>query len=231
MGDDTTFIALPRDSHESTRDYAIRCLEYNIIRLMLYPGQNLSEARISELLGISRTPVREAFFDLSKIGIVEIFPQKGTKVSLIDTNLVEEVRFMRWIVERAIVKLACEKSTAADLIKLKANFDLQKNASDAQDMRGLLELDNAMHELLFVIAKKEFSYSLIKRISVHFDRVRMLNLINLNYVSTLDEHGNLIRAFEEKNATEAIDIIDRHLSHVTEYLPALKKLYGEFFKN
>ncbi len=228
---ETACEALPREKHESTRDYALRCLEHNIIRITLYPGQHLSEARISEALGISRTPVREAFFDLSKAGVVEIFPQKGTRVALIDTDLVEDARFMRLAVERAVVALACERRTAADITLLRENYARQLETSRAQDVRGLLDLDNGMHDLFFRIAGKEFSLSLIKKLRVHFDRVRILNLMNHNFETSMKEHLLLIDALEAGDGGRAAAIMDTHLSRVNECLPALEARYSEYFRN
>ena len=63
---------LPR---ETGRDYALRILKDNIVRLELEPGSMVSENELASELGLSRTPVREALIELSKVNIVEIYPQ------------------------------------------------------------------------------------------------------------------------------------------------------------
>ena len=79
-----------RYSKETGREYALRMLKDNIIHLDLIPGSMLSENELSSEMHLSRTPVREALIELSKVKIVEIYPQKGSAVALIDYNLVEE---------------------------------------------------------------------------------------------------------------------------------------------
>ena len=74
----------------------------------LTPGTAVSEQEVSSYLDISRTPVREAFIHLSQDGLVEILPQRGTFISKIDTALIEENRFMRLTLERAVIRLACQ---------------------------------------------------------------------------------------------------------------------------
>ena len=60
---------------------------------------------------MSRTPVREALVELMKTRIVEILPQKGTYVSYLDYDLVEEARFMRMTLELALLDELAEKMT------------------------------------------------------------------------------------------------------------------------
>ncbi len=79
---------LPKNKRETAREYVTRVLKYNIVNLNLKPGQAISENEIAELLGVSRTPVREAFLELAKASIVEVYPQKGTYISLIDMEMV-----------------------------------------------------------------------------------------------------------------------------------------------
>ena len=92
-----------RRNGESTREYALRILKANIIQMILEPGCPIGEQKIAKELGMSRTPVREALVELMKTRIVEILPQKGTYVSYLDYDLVEEARFMRMTLELALL--------------------------------------------------------------------------------------------------------------------------------
>ena len=92
---------LPR---ETGRDYAFRTVKDNIIHLELAPGSQISENELAAELGLSRTPVREALIELSRVKIIEIHPQRKSVVSLIDNELVEEARFMRDVLECAVVE-------------------------------------------------------------------------------------------------------------------------------
>ena len=77
---------------ETVRDYACRIIKENIVTMELKPGSLVSETELAKELGVSRTPVREALIQLGKNGMVETFPQRGTKVSLIDTDSVNKNR-------------------------------------------------------------------------------------------------------------------------------------------
>ena len=94
---------LKRLPRETARDYAFRMIKDNIIRLELEPGCLISENELAAELGLSRTPVREALIALSRARVVEITPQKRSIVAPIDETLVEEARFVRDVLECAVV--------------------------------------------------------------------------------------------------------------------------------
>ncbi|MBU3181932.1 GntR family transcriptional regulator [Clostridium psychrophilum] len=87
----------------------------------------ISEIEILEKFNVSRTPVREAFARLSQEGLISVYPQKGTFVSLIDLLSVEEARFMREHLERAILRLACENFPKEIIIEHLTMVNFDKN--------------------------------------------------------------------------------------------------------
>lgn len=86
---------------ESAKDYVVRQLVYNIVHINLTPGQQLDSDEISELLNVSKNPIREAELELSQTRLIEIKPKIGAYVSLIDANIVEEVRELRSVLDMA----------------------------------------------------------------------------------------------------------------------------------
>src|SRR5699024_109625 len=117
---------LERLPRETGRDYALRTIRDNIITLKLEPGSQISENELAAEMDLSRTPVREALIELSKVKIIEIYPQRKSMVSLIDYELVEESRFMRNLLECAVAELDCEMATPQDIRRLEDNLQLQK---------------------------------------------------------------------------------------------------------
>lgn len=105
----------PKNVDETGRAYALRILKQNISDTTLRPRTLLSENELSKMLGLSRVPVREALIELSKSDIIEILPQRGSRVAPIDLKLVEEAGFFRRTLECAVVKLVCEKAAVKEL--------------------------------------------------------------------------------------------------------------------
>ena len=166
----------PRKSRETGREYALRTIKDNIVRLELAPGSFISENELAAEMGLSRTPVREALIDLAKVKIIEITPQKRSVVAYIDYDMVEEARFMRNTLECAVVELACQSAMTSEILPLEDNVRLQRFHLEHGNYGEIMELDNQFHELLFQIAQKSQVYAMIQHISIQFDRVRSIAL-------------------------------------------------------
>ena len=97
-------IKINRQFGENTKHYIYRVLKMNIMTLNIKPGTGISEADIREFLKVSRTPIRESIVRLSEERLMDVYPQKGSFVSLIDLKIVEEAYFMRKILEKEVQK-------------------------------------------------------------------------------------------------------------------------------
>ncbi len=103
---------------ENNKDYSYRIIKEGIMSLELQPGKAISEIELAEALHLSRTPIREVMAKLREEYLVEVFPQVGTYVSKIKPQLVEEASFMRYYLEKEILKLACESFPYENLLEL-----------------------------------------------------------------------------------------------------------------
>ena len=217
---------LPR---ESAREYALRLLKKNIISLDLAPGSMLSENEISMQLGLSRTPVREALIELGKVSIVEVFPQKGSRIKLIDYNLVEESYFLRMVLENAVVKILCESDQDLNVSPLEESLKLQEFYMDHQDTEKLLELDNSFHRELFARANKQLCYQwLIDGMTIHFDRVRILSLHTVKDIKIVSDHKAILQAIKNRNGLEAIEQMTTHLSRYKIDEKEIRKKFPDY---
>jgi DNA-binding GntR family transcriptional regulator len=221
---------LERTNKETAREYSYRVIKSNIISLELAPGSMVSENELAEKMGISRTPVREALIELSKLKIVEIFPQKGSFISLIDSLLVEEARYIRLVLEKSMVEIVCDIALEQDFIMLEENIRLQELHLEYNSKEKLLQLDNEFHELLFRICNKNFTYHLLSGMMTHFDRVRSLSLQVIKDSKTIADHRNLLDALRNRDKKIATDIIAKHLSRYTIDEAELKRQYPNYFK-
>lgn len=222
-------IILDREINEPIGDYAVRCLEYNIINMTLLPGTFISEKIVSEVLSISRTPIREAFSRLEKINLIEIYPQKGTRVSLIDTTVVEETSFMRMVLEKEIIKIVCKNHIEKDLKLISKNIEQYEKHINTNKFYELLKLDNEFHEILFSIADKKLTFSLIKDSIKHFNRARIFNIIEMDRTRTLAEHKNILILIKERNIKKLVSVMELHLTHVKNDMVFLKNKFPQYF--
>src|SRR5471030_2616454 len=102
----------------NTRGQAYQALRDAVVCGELEPGRQLSENELAELLGVSRTPVREALIRLRDDRLVEIVPQLGTFVTRISVAAVEDAQFIREALECAAVRIAATAADAGDISAL-----------------------------------------------------------------------------------------------------------------
>lgn len=224
-------ILTERHPKETGREFALKILKDNIIHLQLEPGSKVSETELANQLGLSRTPVREALLELSKVKIVEIFPQKGSFISYIDLEQVEESQFMRRTLECAVVEICCESITEQELLSLTEIVKLQSfYLNQERNEQKQLELDNQFHEMLFQIAKKPQVYTLMRNIAIHFDRVRAITLHEIPYHSILEDHQEILASIEKKDAQTAKKIMDIHLNRFRMAEKSIHQRHPEYFK-
>ena len=220
-------IVPPKSPSETNREYAFRVISMNIISLDIEPGSMIGEQEIATILGLSRTPVHEALLELSKSKIVDILPQKGCLVSMIDPDLIREARFLRITVETALVEDACELAKEEDIRELEENLQLQEFYL-SREVDKLLDLDNEFHKSIYVICNKLQCFYMVSLMSLHFDRVRSLSLKTIKDVKLVSDHKAIADAIaaHDKDAVQAA--FSKHMSRFDLDWDIIKKAYSEY---
>ena len=222
-------IVAPRLPRETARDYALRMLTRNIASLELKPGAMLSENEISSALGLSRTPIREALIDLSKTRIVEILPQRGSRIVLIDYRMVEESRFLRLVLEKAIIELACDAAATLDFTPMEANLKLQRFSLQNQMTDRLMDLDNEFHREFFRLTDRMQTYRLLESMTLHFDRVRSLSLAAVKDQKIVGDHETILQAVRAGDRENAVMLVQKHLERYQVDKQAIQEKFPEYF--
>lgn len=217
-----------RRPHENGRDYATRVIRENIIRLELEPGCAISDRELAAAMGLSRTPVREALLELSKVKIVEIYPQRGSSVAYIDYHLVEEAQFVRSVLEKAVVVVACERASEEDKKRLSENMDLQEFYMQHDAKEKLLELDNTFHRLIFAAAGKLQAYEMMQGITVHFDRVRSMAVSAVKEQSWMKDHRKILEAVIAGDAEQALKYMELHMNRYQVDEDMIRRNYPQY---
>lgn len=220
---------LEKLSKESNHDFALRTIKENIINLELKPGTLISEQDIANELNLSRTPVHEALQELSKTQIIEIMPQKGSLVSLINMNLIDEAVFMRSTIESAVTEEACRIASPEEILALEENVNLQEFYETKQNYDKIWILDNDFHKMMYKITGKMLCYYTIKTMNIHFDRYRELRLQTSNPSKIINEHKAMLEAFKNKNSEDAKSLIKKHLTRHYEDEQELRQKYPSYF--
>ncbi|MBM7570297.1 GntR family transcriptional regulator [Aquibacillus albus] len=215
----------------STRDYVYETVKKQIINWELNPGTKISEKDVAEKLKVSRTPVREAFLKLAQEELIGVYPQSGTIVSQIDMELVEEGRFVRENIEKAIVREAVETFNNDQLFQLETNITMQELCIEKGSHHRLFELDEEFHRLLFEGCNKARTWKIIRQMNSHFDRLRMLRLAsNTDWKVVVTQHKSIFEKISDKEPDNAEKLMGEHLRLVIFEKEELKKQYPSYFK-
>ncbi|MBD5133178.1 MAG: GntR family transcriptional regulator [Clostridiales bacterium] len=218
-----------RRPQETAREYALRTIKENIVRLELPPGSQVGENELATQLGLSRTPVREALMELAKVKIVDIQPQKKGVVAPIDMKLVEEARFTRSVMECSVVELVCSMATEEQLLALDENVKLQQFYLENHMPDRLQEMDDRFHASLFAIAEKALTHTMMQNMAIHFDRLREMSLYSVKELKIVQDHAQIVEAVRKGDPAEARRLMDFHLRRTHVDLEAIKAAYPQYF--
>ena len=163
------------------------------------------------------------------MGLVDIQPQRGSYIAKIDYELVEESRFMRLVLENAVLALVCEGISPEHEEMLRANMEEETRHLEAGDYTRLFELDTDFHRLLFTSVGKARTYSIIHSQMVHFDRLRALSLKSLKPDKIVEDHENILYAIGRRDSELAEMLMTRHLTRHRVEKSELIKLYPDYF--
>ena len=223
----------PQLPAEPAAEYVYRILRKNILIANLQPGECVSPVEVSDLLGVSRTPIQGAVVRLTGEGLMHVYPQRGSYVSHIDMRRVGESIFLRNLAEQSVMRTLCKRGISdEESMELQTNLYQQKFGFERGMYEEVFELDNAFHQLLFKMADRENTYHAIHTISADQQRVRLLKLKQgLRWQQTCGEHEGLVQVVQEKNPQLGIRLSFEHISRFAVDLESVHQAYPDYFVN
>jgi DNA-binding GntR family transcriptional regulator len=205
-------------------------LHAGIITGRLRPGDNLSEARVAEQYGISRTPVREAFRRLTEEGFLSVVPQVGTYVAPINLAAVTDSQFIRETLERRAVCLTAERATAPEIHALRQELLTQEQAIAAGDRARFFASDEAMHRIVMTIAGHPAVWDLIGSAKAQLDRVRHLSLEQDDWLEMIFyQHRIIVDRAAAHDVVGADAAMTQHLRTVFDAINRIAAEHPDFF--
>ncbi len=216
---------------DSIQEHIFQQLRDQIIHLERLPGSAMSVYEVSDQMGVSRTPVREAFIRLEAESLVHILPQRKTQVSKIDFGRVRQEHFLRTALETAALKTFLEKAGTAQFGRMRQMIELQKQAAESNDAKRLLDYDDRFHQVIFEVANQPLSWNVIHDLNGHDRRVRMMMVRDYGEAQhSIGEHESLLRAFETGDAAGAARRLNVHLESLIIQENTLREKYADFFE-
>ena len=196
-------------------------------------GEAVSEDRLATMLGVSRTPVREALTALQLQGLIVIQPQRGSFVFQPTEADVEQLCEMRSLLELGALKLASARRHTATLQRLQAAEANMETAEADGDDRGAAKADAEFHEALFANCGNRFLVQSYALVSGPIGAIRYFaRKAQGSRKSTAREHSIIIKAFAKSDLAAATSVLSTHIADMrTRFREAVRTVAASGYTN
>jgi DNA-binding GntR family transcriptional regulator len=199
------------------KDRALEYVKSQVLTGAFPGGELISEGEVAEALGMSRTPVREAFLRLEGEGLLRLYPQRGALVVPVSPQEVRAVLEARLVLEQfAAAKVIRQSATARTAMhdRLAAQLDRQRHAGVATDLHDFLEADRVFHTIIMETAGN----ALLEQLYVSL-RDRQMRMIGETAVrdpkrieTIVDEHARIAEAVSAGDLDRTLEAVRVHLA-------------------
>ena len=207
---------------EVTDKYSLRGRVFNKLRDDILSGkyedyEELREVAISEEMGVSRTPVREAFRQLELEGLIQIIPNKGAYVTGITEKDVKDIYMIRSLLEGLCARWATKHITHEQMEELEENVYLASFHAQKGHYEQLAQLDNRFHDILYEACNSKMLEHQLKEYHQYVLRVRKQTLSNvIRGKKSNEEHEGIMEAIKAGDADLAEHLANRHMINAYE---------------
>jgi DNA-binding GntR family transcriptional regulator len=204
----------------SRREMAYTRIKDALRHADLEPGDVLSEVQLSRLLGISRTPIREALQQLEKEGLVQIIPGRAVTVASRSLKDVLDVLHLRMMLEPELIRLATENATAQQIDRLQIAIGAMEEAVRRDDYPAWSKADEVFHETLTFACPNRLLGETVVQLR---NRVHHLANTDSKYhpqrlLACTVEHRQIVDAVAARDAQAAERAMREHIHKLREGL-------------
>lgn len=204
---------------ETTDKYSLRGRVFHKLREDILSGryeehEELKEMAISEEMGVSRTPVREAFRQLELEGLIQIVPNKGAYVTGITAKDVKDIYMIRSSLEGMCARLATQNITPEQLEELEENVYLASFHASKGHMEQMAELDNRFHHILYEACDSKMLENLLQDFHQYVIRIRKKTLSTKERgIASNEEHRKIMEAIKAGDSVKAQQAATVHMEN------------------
>jgi DNA-binding GntR family transcriptional regulator len=193
---------------------ALGTLREMIVTGELKAGERIAETAVCDLLGISRTPLREALKLLAAEGLVELRPNRGATIAPLRAAEIAALFETVSGIERIAAELAATRLTPAEILKLNALQARMEEHFERGERTEYFRLNQEIHQFIVAGAKNEILTSTHAFLLARAERARYLALnTQERWKQSVSEHREILRALEEGRADDAGRLLGEHVAH------------------
>ena len=197
---------------KSLGQHVFENLKHAIIKGDITPGEWLVESHIAHMLGISRTPVREAIHKLERERLIERQPRGGFTVLGLSRDDIEETFGIRSILEGYAARLATTKHQTGELKALEEKIEAFQQCLDKRQMNPLPQINTEFHDLLYALSQSPRLIHMINGLRDQIFRFRQMILkeVQMADISNAD-HKQMLALMRKREADKVERLVREHI--------------------
>ena len=207
--------------HQTLREQIVSSLREAIIQGELNPGQKLTEPELAEKLGISRTPIREAFRQLESEGFLTVMPRRGAVVSRVSRKEIDDFYELKSLLEGYAARIGAEKINEKGIDKLRKINDQLFELAEKDDVDAFFLKNDEFHNVFISYCGNEKLLEFLEHMVQKFMRFRLGALsVPGRLKKSVKQHKNIINAMARKDGRLAETMVLEHALLSREELTA-----------
>jgi DNA-binding GntR family transcriptional regulator len=189
------------------------------------PGDEINLTELGNILGISRTPIREALIQLMKDGFIEGFSRKGFKIKRLERQEIKDIYAVGGLLESEIMKTACDKMTDSDFEAVEKILRSAETAFASKDPDAYFDLNTKFNCFLRSFCGNQVLAEFLNNIHerLYFSR-RRIDLPDWEQM-LLADHREMVRLMRAKDKLHLDELLRERHWNFSRNLPFILSLY------
>jgi DNA-binding GntR family transcriptional regulator len=214
----------PVDANMGLKDKVYEALKTALTTIDIYADDvevKLDERRLAEELGVSRTPIREAFSRLEQEGLVRMEPRRGTFVVRKSKQEILEMICVWSALESLAARLGCQRASDEEIAGLRKMF-VNHLESPERAMAAIDEYSDEnirFHQAMVRLSKCDLLADIAEGLFIHMHAIRARSIKGGDRVAeSVVDHLQIIEAMEKRDADLAEKLVREHTEHLAEHI-------------
>jgi DNA-binding GntR family transcriptional regulator len=212
----------PINTNVSFRDQAYAALKQAITNADIYAHPEeirLDERQLSESLGVSRTPIREAMTLLEQEGFLRTVPRKGVFIVRKTKKQIVEMIEMWAAIESMAARLATVNASDEEIAQLRTMFDEFRNSTPAEHIEEYSDANIAFHQAIIRLSGSHLMGKTIENLFIHVRAIRRLTISQSDRAArSIQDHMRIIEALEQRDTELAERLVRQHSLDLAAYV-------------
>ncbi len=214
----------PINASISLRDQAYARLKRAITETDIYRSRDeirLDEKELTEALGVSRTPIREAMTLLEQEGFLRTVPRRGVYILRKTKKEIVEMIYMWAALESIAARLATLRASDEDIAALRRMFDHFGDTTPAAHIEEYSEANITFHQSLVELSKSPIIIETVKNIFVHVRAIRRMTIAQSDRAArSIVDHMRIIEALERRDTELVEQLVRQHSLDLAVFVEA-----------